>query len=151
MVEARLDDGQRLLALNEIYVGHQTHQSARYVLHAGGEHERQSSSGLIVATGTGASGWARSISRERGSPLPLPRPEDRRLAFFVREAWPSLDSGTNLTEGIIDGDERLSFISEMEQGGVAFGDGIESDRLSVGWGQEITIGVASELLRLVTV
>ena len=29
MVRARLDDGQTLLALNEIFVGHRTHQSAR--------------------------------------------------------------------------------------------------------------------------
>jgi hypothetical protein len=32
MVQAELDDGQRLLALNEIFVGHRTHQSARYRL-----------------------------------------------------------------------------------------------------------------------
>ena len=30
MVSARLDDGQRLLALNEVFIGHRTHQSARY-------------------------------------------------------------------------------------------------------------------------
>src|SRR5262245_41389684 len=29
MVQATTDDGQRLLALNEIFVGHRTHQSAR--------------------------------------------------------------------------------------------------------------------------
>ena len=30
LVEARLDDGQKLRALNEIYLGHRTHQSSRY-------------------------------------------------------------------------------------------------------------------------
>ena len=30
MVEAVLDDGQSLLALNEVFIGHQSHQSARY-------------------------------------------------------------------------------------------------------------------------
>ena len=45
MVRARLDDGQELLALNEIFVGHRTHQSARYTLALGGRAERQSSSG----------------------------------------------------------------------------------------------------------
>ena len=30
MVEAELDDGQKLLALNEIFIGHRSHQSARY-------------------------------------------------------------------------------------------------------------------------
>ncbi len=149
MVEASLDDGQSLLALNEVYVGHQTHQSSRYVLTRGEAKERQSSSGLIVATGTGSSGWARSISNERGSELSLPRPDDRRLAFFVREAWPSVATGATLTEGLIDHDESLTVLSEMEEGGVVFGDGIESDRLIVGWGQELAVAVASRRLRLV--
>src|SRR6202035_353153 len=46
MVEAQLDDGQRLLGLNEIFVGHRSHQSARYDLAIGEKHEAQSSSGL---------------------------------------------------------------------------------------------------------
>ena len=61
MVEATLDAGETLLALNEIFVGHRSHQSARYRIEAEGEAEDQSSSGLIVASGTGATGWARSI------------------------------------------------------------------------------------------
>ena len=32
MAEASLDDGRRLLALNEVFVGHRSHQSARYAL-----------------------------------------------------------------------------------------------------------------------
>ena len=63
MVRAELDDGQILLALNEVFVGHASHQSARYSLSYAGREEAQSSSGLIVASGTGATGWALSISR----------------------------------------------------------------------------------------
>ena len=62
MVQAGLDDGQALLALNEIFVGHRSHQSARYRLAVGDRHEHQSSSGLIASTGTGATGWAMSIN-----------------------------------------------------------------------------------------
>ena len=59
-----------LLALNEIFVGHRTHQSARYrIACGGGSEEAQCSSGVIVATGTGATGWARSIARQRQAPL----------------------------------------------------------------------------------
>lgn len=149
MVEARLDDGQRLVALNEVYVGHRTHQSSRYTITYRAETERQSSSGLIVATGTGSSGWARSICKQRRSELDMPSPTQSTLAFFVREAWPSIATGAELTEGLIDQDDRLVVVSEIEEGGVAFGDGIEHDRLSIGWGQQLTIGVAAARLRLV--
>jgi NAD kinase len=67
MVEARLDTGERLLALNEVFVGHRSHQSARYTIAAGERHEDHSSSGLIVASGTGATGWARSIMEATGT------------------------------------------------------------------------------------
>lgn len=149
MVEARLDDGQQLNALNEIFVGHRSHQSARYVLECPGGSERQSSSGLIVTTGTGASGWARSIATERKSSLALPLPTERTLAFFVREAWPSVATGNQLTQGVLDDSSPLVVVSEMNEG-VAFGDGIEADRLSLNWGQTVTIGLARRVLRLVT-
>jgi hypothetical protein len=148
MVQIRLDDGQRLTALNEIYVGHRTHQSARYLLRNGEASEHQSSSGVIVASGTGATGWARSIATERETPLEMPSPTERALVFFVREAWPSVATGATLTEGVIGAERSLSVVSEMEEGGVAFGDGMETDRLPIAWGQQASVGVAPEALRL---
>ena len=47
------EDGERLLALNEVFVGHRTHQSARYRLRVDGIEERKSSSGIICSTGIG--------------------------------------------------------------------------------------------------
>jgi hypothetical protein len=149
MAEARLDDGQRLLALNEIFLGHASHQSARYAIELNGERERQSSSGVIVTTGTGATGWAASIHRERRSQIRLPRPDEPALAFFVREAWPSAATGTTLTEGLIADGGHVTVQSELGEGGVAFGDGIERDRLPFEWGRRVEVGVAREVLRLV--
>ncbi len=149
LVEVQLDDGQRLLALNEVFMGHRTHQSARYRIRQGEREERQSSSGLIVATGTGATGWARSIVRERRESPALPRPTDPRLAFFVREAWPSRATGTTLCEGLVDERHPLELISEMNEGGVLFGDGIEQDRLEFPWGMRAIIHLASGCLNLV--
>ena len=80
MVEALRDDGQTLCCLNEVFVGHASHQSARYLIDAGGGVERQSSSGVVVTTGTGATGWARSIHRACRSDLVLPGPEDAEVA-----------------------------------------------------------------------
>ena len=149
MVTARLDDGQALLALNEVFVGHRSHQSARYRIRFGGSEERQSSSGLIVATGTGATGWARSINGERGKKLDLPRPADPTLAFLVREPFPSVSTGTKVDGALVRTGEALHVVSEMDEGGVVFGDGIEDDRIDFGWGTVLRVEVAAERLRLV--
>jgi hypothetical protein len=149
MASARLDDGQELLALNEIFVGHRSHQSARYELAVGERREHQSSSGLIAATGTGATGWAMSINRERANPLELPAPTAPELAWFVREAWASPTTHTTLTGGVLDARGALEVTSELGGDGVVFGDGIESDRLELDWGQRVTIRAADRRLRLV--
>jgi NAD kinase len=150
MVQARLDDGQTLIALNEIFLGHSSHQSARYRLTPPDARtpERQSSSGLIVATGTGATGWCASITAERGSQIPSPKPTEPALAWFVREAWPSPATGTSRTAGVLTGTEQLRVVAEAENQ-VVFGDGLEADRLLTTWGQEISIGVAEDCLQLV--
>lgn len=149
MVEARLGDGQRLMALNELFVGCRTHQSARYRIHHLDDEERHSSSGIIITTGTGATGWAKSIYRQRRTEVELPLPEEHRLAFFVREAWPSVATGTDITDGDIGDSEHIVISSEMNEGGVIFGDGIETDRLGFDWGVSARIGIAPERLELV--
>lgn len=149
MVEAQLDDGQRLAALNEIFIGHHSHQSARYRLSIGSSNERQSSSGIIVTTGTGASGWARSINQERRGVVKLPLPEERSLAFFVREAFPGSGFAATTTYGRLGINEHLTVTSEMNSGGVVFGDGIEEDRIEFLWGNIATIAVSKKQLRLV--
>ncbi len=149
MVSVELDDGQSLLALNELFIGHPRHQSARYRLAWGGRSERHSSSGVVVTTGTGASGWARAIVRERGPGCPpLPGPGDPRLAFFVREAWPSPVTGAELTAGLLEAGNTLELTSELDEG-VIFGDGIEDDRLDFRWGLRARVGVARRTLALV--
>lgn len=151
MVQATLADGQRLVALNEIFIGHRSHQSARYRLDFVGRSERQSSSGVIVSTGTGASGWARSIANSRRETPPMPSPTDPFLAFFVREAWPSRATGATLTQGVVAPEQPLVLTSEMNEGGTLFGDGLESDRLDLPWGQVATLGLAPHALQLARV
>lgn len=148
MVAATTDDGQRLLALNELYIGHRTHQSARYRLASPeGLEERQSSSGLLVGTGTGSTGWCRSAWQERHSTLRLPSPTDPSLCWFVREAWPSPATGTSNTEGLLTASDHLTITAEADL--VIFGDGIESDTLTLTWGQRVEIAVANIHLNLV--
>lgn len=149
MVQAELDDGQSLLALNEVFVGPASHQTARYTLTLGdGRSERQASSGIIVSTGTGATGWCRSISLERRSEVKLPNPEEDRLAWFVREAWPSPATGTDLTEGVLEPNTSLHMEVESDRL-VVFGDGIEADFVTASWGQRIQVHEGYVKLRLV--
>lgn len=147
MVRATLDDGQVLDGLNEVYVGHPSHQSARYRLRtAAGDSERHSSSGLLVGTGTGATGWCRSIALERGSTMPQPAPVEEGLCWYAREAWPSPATGTTCTEGLLGPGEALRVTAESDL--VVFADGMEGDRLTLGWGQSVTVGVSPLRLRL---
>lgn len=151
MVEITADDGQTLVALNEIYLGHPSHQTARYRLDVpranGVTGEEQASSGLIVASGTGATGWCRSAWLERHSALRLSTPEEQGLAWFVREAWPSPTTGANYTEGLLTR-EKLRVTIESDRL-VAFGDGIEDDHLDLSWDQQASVGVSDRVLRLV--
>jgi hypothetical protein len=149
MVRAATDDGQELLALNEIYIGHPSHQTARYALTPPGEPaESQASSGIIVGTGTGATGWCRSAWLERRSSLILPVPTDQRLTWFVREAWPSPATGTGCTEGELLVNEELHVRVASDEL-VLFGDGIESDAVKLSYGQLAKIGLAKRWLRLI--
>ncbi|MCL8013092.1 hypothetical protein [Streptomyces sp. AS02] len=151
MVEAVADDTQRLVALNEIYLGAVGHQTARYRLGLeddGGVVEAQASSGVLIGTGTGATGWIRSVWQERGGRLRLPSPTEDRLLWYVREAWPSPATGTSLVAGELAAATRLRLTVESERL-VAFGDGVEADALELTWGQTVRVGVCEERLRLV--
>ena len=148
MVTATADDGQTLTALNEVFVGHPSHQSARYGLITGNGVEHQSSSGVLVGTGTGATGWLASVARERPRAPALPAPHDAALCWFVREAWPSRATGTTMTSGRLEAGERLALVAETD-GLVVFGDGIEADALTLRWGQRVEVSVAGRVLRLI--
>ena len=141
MIRAELDDGQALLALNEVFVGHASHQSARYSITLGSRQELQSSSGLIVATGTGATGWALSIERATGEQITV-APDEMAGLFLVREPWPSPATGTSIVSGRLGRGDTLLIASRMNEGGVVFADGMEHDRLDFSWGRTLTISVA---------
>jgi NAD kinase len=146
MAQAQLDTGDRLIALNELFVGHRSHQSARYTISAGPTSEQHSSSGVIVSTGTGATGWARSIMEASNIGMPI-GPSDASLLYFVREPFPSIATKTNMQFGRIDA-APLLIASKMNEGGVIFADGIERDFLAFDWGMTVTITIAARQLHL---
>lgn len=161
MAEARLSDGQRLLAVNDLFIGPKSHTSARYEIESGGRKEVQSSSGLIVSTGLGSTAWIKSvvmgslaIAAEFARPGKVgsyaPAPWDAPfLQFAVREPFPSRSSQATLVFGRVDAEHRLTLRSFMPESGVIFSDGIEADYVSFNSGVEASIGVAKRRGKLV--
>ncbi|SMX32156.1 hypothetical protein [Maliponia aquimaris] len=148
MIEARVNAGGALLGLNDLFIGHRSHQSARYDLRYGEAEEFQSSSGVVVATGTGLSGWARSIMTATGADYDFSA-VDPAAAFFAREPWPSRTSGDRLRSGQIGRDKTVQILSRINEGGVIFADGLEQDYLPFDWGTRVEIGISARSLLLV--
>ena len=155
--EAKTNDGQRLLGVNDLFIGPKSHTSARYALQWHGQQEEQSSSGIIVSTGFGSSGWFKSIlagaigvTGQQTHPLANGFEwQAKKLYFTVREPFPSRTSGARLVFGAIEGEECLRLESHMPENGVVFSDGIESDYLSFNSGTVLTVGVAADYGQLV--
>lgn len=61
MAKAVLNNGQVMYAVNDLFIGPKSHTSARYFIQCGETGEAQSSSGVIVSTGMGSTGWFTSL------------------------------------------------------------------------------------------
>jgi hypothetical protein len=157
MAKATLNTGQSLHAVNDLFIGQRSHVSARYQISVDGQEERQSSSGIIVSTGLGSTGWLKSVyagwatatrcllGRDVAPVGDGSFPWDARyLHYFVREPYPSRTTEARLVIGRIAEGGRMRVISEMPDNGVVFSDGIEADYLEFNSGTEATIGVAEK-------
>jgi NAD kinase len=159
LAEVSLNDGQRLLAFNDLFVGVRTHTSARYNIKFGLGVESQSSSGIIISTGAGSTGWLSSIFNMASSVATFFGGsgckemkmdwEDPRLVFVVREPFISKYSRANIITGVLEAGQTLVLESLMPSGGVIFSDGIETDYLSFNSGMIATIGASKHAVRLV--
>ena len=159
LAKVKLNDGQELVAFNDFFIGCRTHVSARYSIEHDGKSENQSSSGIIVSTGAGSTGWmssifnmASQIASFQDGYLEPPTPmswDERRLLFAVREPFKSRHSDIDLTIGNITPSNELYIESQMPVGGRIFSDGVESDYLEFNSGRKATIGFAEHQAHLV--
>lgn len=162
MAKAELNDGQTIYAVNDLFIGQKTHVSSRYQIKLGINSEYQSSSGIIVSTGLGSTGWLKSIlsgaqsiageisdhrsKAQAKSSLPW---DIDYLYFSVREPFPSKTSQADIVFGKVTRKTPLKVLSQMPENGVIFSDGVESDFVQFNSGIEATISIAEKKGRLV--
>lgn len=162
MAQATLNTGLRLSAVNDLFIGVKSHTSARYCISMGDRQEVQSSSGVIVSTGLGSTGWLRSLltgasmvsfasglsSEEPDQPPDIDWDSDS-LYYTVREPFPSKTTGTSMVFGKVSVGAPLVIESHMGENGVIFSDGIEQDFLEFNSGTRATIALSERKGRLV--
>jgi hypothetical protein len=139
LAEVQFNDGQKLLAFNDFFIGCSSHISARYTLRYKDQSELQSSSGVLVSTGVGSTGWlssvfnmAQGIARFAGGEVPARMQydwEDPRLVWVVREPFRSKTTSAEMVAGVLDDGDELVVESLMPKAGVIFSDGVEADFL----------------------
>ncbi len=61
MAKVTLDNGQTLYAVNDFFIGPKSHTCLQYTLTHKKRSERQMSSGIIVSTGAGSTGWFKAV------------------------------------------------------------------------------------------
>ncbi|MBP9886531.1 MAG: NAD+ kinase [Leptospiraceae bacterium] len=160
MGKVELNDGQSLFAFNDFFVGAKSHISARYTIKYQGRQERHSSSGVVISTPAGSTGWmsslfnmAKGIASFKGFNIAIDPTrldwDERRLIFIVREPFRSKWSGADLVAGEISEQNKIILESHMAESGVIFSDGMESDFLEFNSGTTATIGLADKMTRLV--
>ena len=164
MARAELNDGQTLYAVNDLFIGQKSHVSARYSMRYRGREESQSSSGVIVSTGAGSTGWLRSmLTGAVGVVQAFPEGKNAwpirdkyqfdweadYLVYSVREPFVSKLSAAGLCFGRVELGEALEIVSQMPQNGVIFSDGVEEDNLAFNSGAIARVGVAQRKLHLI--
>lgn len=152
--EAVLNDGQKLLAVNDLFIGISSHSSARYKIFLNGKEETHSSSGIIVSTKTGSTGWLSSIFNMAfgilgSQKLKYPNLKEDDLYFAVREPFKSIRTQTEICGGAIKMGNKLVIESLMPNNGFIFSDGIEQDFLQFNSGATAEIRLSDEVAVLV--
>lgn len=155
MAQATLGNGQTLVAFNDFYIGAATHVSSRYQISFEGKQENQSSSGVLISTGAGSTGWLSSVFNMTTAisgkivKQPILNRQDNQLVFVVREPFLSKMSQVSIGYGRITTSRELKITSHMPTNGVIFSDGIESDFLAFNSGSTVTVGLADKKALLV--
>lgn len=138
------------LALNDVCItANDPFDMSRYVIDYRGIQEEQKTTGVLVSTGTGSTGWHRNVhtTQQRESGI---FSRDAQIAkFTVREVPAKPYADYQIVGGILEKGERLrliSYIDEMRIGP----DSYKNYFTMAGNGDEITVEISDSPLRMVT-
>ncbi len=163
LAKATLNTGEEIYGVNDIFIGPKSHLSLRYNIKINDQQEHQSSSGIIVSTGLGSTGWFKSLilgansiskgfennscsdykTKKRDIDATFSWDADY-LYFTVREPFPSQYSQAEIVFGKITDEKTLEIRSFMPENGIIFSDGIEKDFLNFNSGSVVTISIAKK-------
>lgn len=154
-LKATIDDDKVIWGVNDIFIGRKDHVSARYEIDFNGTKEHQSSSGIVVSTGLGSSGWMQSfaamldaIGNSPGDHKleDLPQRTSNELVFVVREPFPSKTTGASIVTGRITPDTIFAVNSEMSDGGCIFSDGVTEKAVEWNSGSRVEISIGERYI-----
>lgn len=160
MAKIELNDGQSLYAFNDFFIGTNSHISARYSIEYNKLKETQISSGVIISTPAGSTGWLSSlynmtkgINKFSNIKTDIKNMqlnwEEKKLVFMVREPFKSKWSQTEIVAGLIKEKQALRIESFMAEKGIIFSDGMENDFIEFNSGAISFVSIADKSTKLV--
>lgn len=153
------------VALNDILVGPKKSMNVgRFVVQFHNHTEEHRSSGMVITTGAGSTGWYKNIKKQhlktgiQWVDNPLSAPYDQMADYLYtfsperREAWFTnrellQEQGIQYGQGTLNEDDKLIITSRMNVDGAISIDGDDQERLfSFPRGAQAQIGLADETL-----
>lgn len=139
-LEATVNGKTQPLATSELYVGENERKSmSRYVLKHGDKEETQKSSGLLITTGAGSTGWYDSACRylhPEGSPFPRTA---KQMVFLATEPFKGRLNQSKMLEGVVQEGETLTIKSLNDSEGIVSVDSLAEISFNRGAALEVRI------------
>ena len=124
----------KALAVNEVFVGSaHPYQTSRYVLKVKRKEEFQKSSGVLITTRSGRTGWAMSAAKKR---LNVPK---NGLGYVVREPYSGRLTKPKLLQGVLTPQNKIKIKSSMHRGIVVIDSSSKELKFTDGSKLEVTI------------
>lgn len=139
--------GRKEYALNEVMVGNKYPRPSYYKLLFKGKEEEQGSSGVVVSSGSGSTGWYGNVW-ETSNLKSFPR-DSKKLRYIVREPMRVEEEGLELLHGEIEEGEEFKIESLMDFNGVICFDSALKFMYDFPLGDTVKLSVSDEPLRVI--